>query len=280
MVIAFIFISPFTRASATQLQSQNSSGSVALKVEAVAKAFGTVRAVNGISFELRKGEILGLLGPNGSGKSTTMKLILGVIKPDSGTIHVFDKDVATDAVETKQMVGYVPETPQLYEFLSGVEYLDFVADMFAMSDELRKERITQFLKALELSGQENQMISGYSQGMKQKIAITAALMHRPTLLILDEALNGLDPRAAKIVKDLLRSLANEGFAVLFSTHVLEIAEAICDRVAIMYQGRVLAVGTVSELRRQAGLPGSSLEEVFLKITGTSDLRDIVEALSK
>jgi len=221
-----------------------------------------------------------LLGPNGSGKSTTMKLILGVIKPDSGVIRIFGKDVASDAVETKHLIGYVPETPQLYEFLSGVEYLDFVADMYGMSDQLRKERISQFLNALEMTGHENQMISGYSQGMKQRIAITGALMHHPRLLVLDEALNGLDPRSAKIVKDLLRSLANEGFAVLFSTHVLEIAEAICDRVAIIYHGRLLAEGTVSELRRQSGLPGSSLEEVFLKITGTSDLRDVVEALSK
>ena len=255
-------------------------GAAALKVEAISKSFGPTRAVDGVSLELQKGEILGLLGPNGSGKSTTMKLILGIIKPDSGEIFVLGKDVLRDAVETKQMVGYVPETPQLYEFLSGIEYLDFVADMYGMSGELRKERITQFLDALELTGHENQMISGYSQGMKQKVAITGALMHRPQLLILDEALNGLDPRSAKIVKDLLRNLAKEGFSVLFSTHVLEIAEAICDRVAIMYQGRVLAVGTVTELRKKAGLPGSSLEEVFLKITGTSDLRDIVEALSK
>jgi ABC-2 type transport system ATP-binding protein len=259
---------------------QGSDGTTALQVETVSKTFGTIRAVDGISLNLKRGEILGLLGPNGSGKSTTMKMILGVIKPDSGSIHILGKDVAKDAVETKRTVGYVPETPQLYEFLSGIEYLDFVADMFGMSDELRKERISQFLDALEMSGHENQMISGYSQGMKQKIAITAALMHRPPLLVMDEALNGLDPRSAKIVKDLLRSLAKEGFAVLFSTHVLEIAEAICDRVAIMYQGRILAVGTVPELRGRAGLPGSSLEEVFLKITGTSDLRDIVEALSK
>ncbi len=260
--------------------TQSDKDSVALQAETISKSFGTIKAVDGVSLSLQRGEILGLLGPNGSGKSTSMKLILGVIKPDSGNILVFGNDVVKNAVQTKQTIGYVPETPQLYEFLSGVEYLDFVADMYGMSGPLRKERISEFLSALEMTGHENQMISGYSQGMKQKIAITAALMHRPQLLILDEALNGLDPRSAKIVKDLLRSLAKEGFAILFSTHILEIAEAICDRVAIMYQGRVLAVGTVAELRSRAGLPGSSLEEVFLKITGTSDLRDIVEALSR
>jgi ABC-2 type transport system ATP-binding protein len=263
------------------LQSTRSADdSIALDVEAVSKSFGTTRATDGISLRLRKGEILGLLGPNGAGKSTTMKLILGVIKPDSGTIRVFGKDVVQGGIETKQLVGYVPETPQLYEFLSGVEYLDFVADMYGMSSDDRKERITEFLSALELVGHENQMISGYSQGMKQKIAITAALMHHPKLLILDEALNGLDPRSAKIVKDVVRNLAKEGISILFSTHVLEIAEAMCDRVAIVNHGKILAEGTVPELRKQAGLPGSSLEEVFLSITGTSDLRDIVEELSK
>jgi ABC-2 type transport system ATP-binding protein len=264
----------------TLLDIKRADDSIVLEVEAVSKSFGTTRAVDGISLRLRKGEILGLLGPNGSGKSTTMKLVLGVIKPDSGAIHIFGKDVVREAVETKQLVGYVPETAQLYEFLSGVEYLDFVADMYGMTSELRKKEITQFLNALELVGHENQMISGYSQGMKQKIAITAAFMHRPRLLILDESLNGLDPRSARIVKDVIRSLGREGCSILFSTPVLEIAEAICDRVHNMHQGSILAEGTVPELRAQAGLPGSSLEEVFLKITGTSDLRDIVAELSK
>jgi ABC-2 type transport system ATP-binding protein len=259
---------------------QGVDDSIALDVEAVTKSFGATRAVDGINLKLRKGEVLGLLGPNGAGKSTTMKLILGVIKPDSGTIRVLGKDVAQGGVETKQLVGYVPETPQLYEFLSGVEYLDFVADMYGMSTDVRKERINEFLSALELVGHENQMISGYSQGMKQKIAITGAMVHHPKLLILDEALNGLDPRSAKIVKDVVRNLAKEGISILFSTHVLEIAEAMCDRVAIVNHGRVLAEGTVPELRKQAGLPGSSLEEVFLSITGTSDLREIVEELTK
>jgi len=256
------------------------NGVAGISVVGVSKSFGTFKAVRELNLRVEPGEIMGLLGPNGAGKSTTMKLILGVVKPDSGTIRIFGKDVAREAVETKQLVGYVPETAQLYEFLSGVEYLDFVADMYGMAAAVRKREITQFLSALELAGHENQMISGYSQGMKQKIAITAALMHHPRLLILDESLNGLDPRSARIVKDVIRSLGREGYSILFSTHVLEIAEAICDRVAIMDQGKILASGTVPELRAKAGLPGSSLEEVFLKITGTSDLRDIVAELSK
>ena len=252
----------------------------ALEVLSLSKFFGSNKAVNGISFTLKQGEILGLLGPNGSGKSTTMKSVLGILKPDAGSIRVYGTDVLKDPMRVKEQVGYVAEAPQIYEFLSGVEYLDFVGDMYGMKPEAKKDRISQFLQALDLHGHENELISSYSQGMKQKIAITAALMNRPKLLIVDEGLNGLDPRSAKIVKDLLRSIASEGVAILFSTHVLEIAEAICDRVVIMSLGSILAEGTIQDLKRRAGMPGSTLEEIFLKITGTEDLREIVEALSR
>lgn len=252
----------------------------ALVATSLSKSFGRIQAVKNINISVRKGEILGLLGPNGSGKTTTMKMILAIIRPDSGTIVVEGIDVQRDPIGVKRIVGYVPETPQLYEFLTGVEYLDFIAEMYEIPGPERKERIGQFLDGLELRGHENELISGYSQGMKQKIALTAALLNRPRVLILDEALNGLDPRSAKLVKDLSRNLANEGTSILFSTHVLEIAEALCDRVAIMYQGAVLADGTVAELRQNAGLPGSTLEEVFLKITGTGDLSEVVKALSR
>jgi ABC-2 type transport system ATP-binding protein len=254
--------------------------SKALEVSSLVKTFGMTRAVDGISFTMGRGEILGLLGPNGSGKSTTMKLILGILKPNSGSVRVYVTDVQEDPVSVKAQIGYVPESPQIYEFLSGVEYLDFVGDMYGMSPSVKKERIEQFMAALDLGRHENEMIASYSQGMKQKIAITAALMNRPKILIVDEGLNGLDPRSARIVKDLLRNLAKEGVSLLFSTHVLEIAEAICDRVLIMSQGRILAEGAVPELRARAGMPGSTLEDVFLKLTGTEDLKEIAEALSR
>jgi ABC-2 type transport system ATP-binding protein len=253
---------------------------LALQATSLSKTFGQTRAVDGISLAMKKGEILGLLGPNGSGKSTTMKMILGILRPDAGSISVYGIDVAKDPMGVKKIVGYVPETPQTYEFLTGVEYLDFIADMYGISNEERKERIGQFLEGLQLKGHENDLIGGYSQGMKQKIAIISALLHRPKILVMDEALNGLDPRSAKLVKDLLRNLATEGISVLFSTHVLEIAEALCDEVAIMYQGKIVANGNMADLRSQAGLPGSTLEQVFLKITGTGELSDIVKELSK
>jgi ABC-2 type transport system ATP-binding protein len=253
---------------------------LSLQAVALSKSFGPNKAVNGINLSMGKGEILGLLGPNGSGKSTTMKMILGILKPDSGSIIVSGIDVAKDPIGVKRIVGYVPETPQTYEFLTGIEYLDFISDMYEIPHAERKDRIDQFLEGLQMKGHENELIGGYSQGMKQKIAIIAALMHRPKVLVMDEALNGLDPRSAKLVKDLLRNLANEGVSVLFSTHVLEIAEALCDNVAIMYLGNIVANGTMADLRAQSGLPGSTLEQVFLKITGTGELDEIVKELSR
>ncbi len=253
----------------------------ALEVRGVSKSFGFVHALEGVSFALRPGEIVGLLGPNGAGKSTAMKLILGLLRPDAGDIRLFGRDVHAEPLVAKQQVGYVPESPQLYEFLTGAEYLDFIADMYGMAGDGRQERIGRFVAALELTGHENSMLSGYSMGMKQKVALTSALLHRPRLLVLDEPLNGLDPRSARIVKDLLKSLAaREGVAVLFSTHVLEIAQAICDRIVILHRGRVLATGTVGALRDSVGRPGSGLEEVFLSLTGTEDIQGVVDALAR
>ena len=252
----------------------------ALKLESLSKSYGDVRAVKGINLTLKRGEIKGLLGPNGSGKSTTMKMILGILRPDEGEILVYGEKESSAPVSFKKQLGYVPETPQLYEFLTGIEYIDFVAEMYGVPPSERKERVSHFLEGMQLAGHENEMISGYSQGMKQKVAIISALVHKPKILILDEALNGLDPRSARLVKDLLRELANEGVSVLFSTHVLEIAQALCDRVAIMYQGSIMSEGTMTELRQTAGLPGSSLEEVFLKMTGTDDIGEVVRELSR
>jgi len=253
---------------------------LALEAEAVSKSFGAIRALNNVTLRVPPGQVYGLLGPNGSGKSTLMKTILGLIRPDSGAVAVYGLSVDRDPIAVKRIVGYVPESPRLYDFLTGVEYLDFVADMYGLGQAEKKERIGEFLTALDLEGRENDMINGYSQGMRQKLTITAALLHRPKLLIFDEPLNGLDPKSARIVKELLHKLSQEGVTTIFSTHVLEIAEAICHRMSIMYEGQVLAEGTIADLRDKAELPGSTLEEVFLKLTGTVDLREVVEALAK
>jgi ABC-2 type transport system ATP-binding protein len=209
-----------------------------------------------------------------------MKMLLGLVQPSFGSVSVLGIDVQKDAVAAKQQLGYVPESPRLYEFLTGLEYLDFIGDIYGMGAEEKKARIDEYLRALQLEGREGDMISSYSAGMKQKVALISALMHKPKLLILDEPLTGLDPRSARIVKDLLHELKAQGVTTLMSTHVLEIAEAICDRIAIMYKGRILALGTMDELRQRAVMPESGLEDIFLKLTGTGDVRDVVEELLK
>ena len=250
----------------------------AVTLESVSKRFGDVWAVRDLSLRIGYGRVYGLLGPNGSGKSTTMKMILGLVKPDSGKILVDGIDVSKDPVEVRKIIGYVPETSRLYDYLTGIEYLDFIGEAYGMSPEERKRRIEEFLEAFELKGRENELISGYSKGMKQKIALIAALIHRPRILILDEPLSGLDPRSARIVKDLIHELAEEGVTTIFSTHILEIADAVCDELAIMYEGRKIAEGKPDELKQMAGESGSTLEEVFLKLTGAEGVREIVEAL--
>lgn len=264
----------------TSLPSSTRPLSSALQFDAVSKRYGVVDALRGVTFGVGAGEIVGLLGPNGAGKSTAMKISMGIVQPDAGVVRVLGQAMTPDATELKRSLGYVPENPSLYEFLTASEYLDFLADMYGLPTAGRAERVQTFLVALELAGHENAMMSGFSQGMKQKVALIGALLHRPRLLVLDEPLNGLDPRSARLVKELLTTLAHrEGVGILFSTHVLEIAEAICDRLVIVHHGAVLASGTVGALRASAGLPGSGLEEVFLTLTGSAGLGDIVSALS-
>ena len=251
-----------------------------VKLTSVSKRYGDITAVDYLDLDIKKGEIFGLLGPNGSGKSTTLKMILGLVKPDSGSVNVLGINVEDDPVAVKRKVGYVPESPRVYEFLTGLEFLDFTGDIYGMQLDEKKKRIEEFLKALDLEGREGDMISSYSEGMKQKVVIISAIMHRPELLLLDEPLSGLDPRSARIVKDLLHEMASQGVTTIMSTHILEIAQAMCDRIAIMYNGRISALGTMEELRQKARMPDSGLEDIFLKLTGTGDIKPVVEALMK
>jgi ABC-2 type transport system ATP-binding protein len=252
----------------------------AVELKDVTKRYNEIVAVNKLNLTISTGEIFGLLGPNGSGKSTTLKMLLGLVQPTAGSVNVLGLDVQKQPVEVKQLVGYVPESPNIYEFLTGIEYLDFIADIYGVPTAEKKQRITEYLKALQLEGREGDMINSYSDGMKKKISLISAFIHKPKLLILDEPLNALDPRSARIVKEFLYELKTQGVTTIMSTHVLEIAQALCDRIGIMYQGQLLALGNMDELRQRASLPGSGLEDIFLRLTGTEDLRAVVEELMK
>jgi len=259
--------------------SENQSN-YAVNIENVSKSFGKLQAVKQLDLQINTGTVFGFLGPNGSGKSTTMKMIMGLLTADSGNLNVFGINVSKDPWAVKKIVGYVPESPRLYSFLTGLEYLDFIADVYGLDAQTKKSRIHEYLEAFNLENRENEMISGYSHGMQQKIAVIAALIHKPKLLILDEPLGGLDPKSARIVKDLIHKLAKEGVTTILSTHVLEIADAVCDKIAILYNGTKLAEGTPTQLREESKMPESSLEEIFLKLTGSNDVKDIVQALGK
>lgn len=256
------------------------SSQSAVNIQNVTKRYNELVAVNNISLTINTGEIFALLGPNGSGKSTTLKMLMGLVTPTQGSVNVLGIDVQKDAVTIKRQVGYVPESPNVYEFLTGIEYLDFIADIYGIPPAEKQQRINEYLKALQLEGREGDMINSYSDGMKKKISLISAFLHKPKLLILDEPLNALDPRSARIVKDYLNSLKAQGVTTILSTHVLEIAEAVCDRIGIMYQGSILALGTMNELRQMSKMEKSDLEDIFLKLTGTGDLKPVVEELLK
>lgn len=256
------------------------SSANAVELKNVTKRYNEIVAVNNIDLTINPGEIFALLGPNGSGKSTTLKMLMGLVQPTAGSVNVLGLDVQKEPVAVKRQVGYVPESPNVYEFLTGIEYLDFIGDIYGISPLEKKQRITEYLKALQLEGREGDMINSYSDGMKKKISLISSFLHRPKLLILDEPLNALDPRSARIVKDYLHSLKSQGVTTILSTHVLEIAEAVCDRIGIMYQGNILALGNMTELRQRASMPSSGLEEIFLRLTGTGDLKPVVEELLK
>jgi len=251
-----------------------------VELKGVVKRYNELIAVNNLSLNIRQGEIFGLLGPNGSGKSTTLKMLLGLVQPDEGSVKVLGIDAKQDPVAIKRLVGYAPETPRIYEFLTGIEFLDFIGDLYGMQTEEKRIRITDYLKAFQLEGREGDMISSYSEGMRQKVALIAAFLHKPKLLILDEPLNALDPRTARIVKDFLQELKLQGVTTVMSTHILEIAQALCDRIGIMYEGKLLALGDMKELQQLAKLPSSGLEDIFLKLTGTGDIKAVVEELVK
>jgi ABC-2 type transport system ATP-binding protein len=254
-----------------------SNGSLLIETKNLVKQFGDKAAVNNISFAVRGGEVFGFLGPNGAGKTTTIKMIVGLLQPTSGEVKVAGYDVQTQPMQAKATSGYVPDTPNLYMKLSAREFLRFVGDLYEMKRGKAEERIDELLKLFDLTDVRDDLIDSYSHGMKQKTALAAALIHDPKVLVLDEPTVGLDPKSARLIKDILRQLADRGAAVFLSTHILEIAERMCDRIGIIDHGNLVAVGTMDELRSM-GKSGSSLEDIFLALTGGAEEAEIAEVL--
>ena len=240
-----------------------------IRLEGVTKRFGTLAAVDDLSLEVRPGEIFGCLGPNGAGKTTTIKLCTGLLAPSAGCIFIGDVDLAAEPERAKRLIGLVPDTPVVYPKLTGREFLSLVGDLYGVPAEAQARRIPDLLARFELEEHADELTEGYSRGMLQKLVVCAAVLHEPRALFLDEPIVGLDPRAARTLKDLLQDLAKSGVAIFLSTHILEIAEQLCTRVAILQRGRVIAGGTPEEIRQRAGGAGGAdrgLEAAFLDIT--------------
>ena len=235
-----------------------------LKIEHLTKTYGEKKAVDALTLHIAPGEIYGFIGHNGAGKTTTLKSVVGILQFDEGEILINGKSVRTAPLDCKRDIAYIPDNPDLYDYMSGIKYLNFIADIFGVSAADREARIRKYSELFELTADLAQPIAAYSHGMKQKLAIIAAWLHSPKLIIMDEPFVGLDPKASHLLKGMMREVCDEGGAIFFSTHVLEVADKLCDKVAIIKGGRLIRSGTMEEVKGD-----DSLEEVFLELEGES-----------
>lgn len=251
-----------------------------VRLDSVVKRYGSFEAVRGLDLEVPRGEIFGFLGPNGAGKTTTIRMVAGILQPTSGRVMIGGHDMASSPEEAKSRIGYIPDRPYLYEKLSGGEFLRFVAGLWGRDGRDAEVRAERLLELFHLTEWRDELIESYSHGMRQKLLIISALIHQPELIVVDEPMVGLDPRAARLLKDLLRAYVADGGTVFLSTHTLEVAEALCDRIAIIRSGQVIASGTMAELRNEAadGDASADLEEIFLKVTGGNEMASVIESL--
>ncbi len=233
-----------------------------LKIENLTKKYGEKKAVDNLSLHIKSGEIYGFIGHNGAGKTTTLKSVVGILEFDGGEIYIDGKSIKTSPIECKKEFAYIPDNPDLYDFMTGIKYLNFIADIFGVGAEERRAKINEYADKFELTDDLAQPIAAYSHGMKQKLAIIAAWIHSPRLIIMDEPFVGLDPKASHILKGMMREVCESGGAIFFSTHVLEVAEKLCDKVAIIKDGKLIRSGTMEEVKGD-----DSLEQVFLELEG-------------
>ncbi len=231
-----------------------------LEIRNLTKSFGEKKAVDNLSLEIKPGEIYGFIGHNGAGKTTTLKSVAGILQFDEGEIKIGGISVKEDPIACKKILAYIPDNPDIYEFMTGIKYLNFIADIFGVGAEERQERIKKYADLFELTKDLAEPVSAYSHGMKQKLAVISAWLHEPKLIIMDEPFVGLDPKASHILKEMMREFCDKGNAIFFSTHVLEVAQKLCDKVAIIKNGKLIRSGTMEEVRGD-----DSLEEVFLEL---------------
>ena len=239
-----------------------------IQLENVTRAYGSMLAVSNLSLEIPSGELFAFLGPNGAGKTTTIKMIVGLLRPTSGTIRLCGYDVVADGQRASRLLGYVPDVPYLYEKLTGREFLQFITDMFGLDREQAIRHLAQVIDDFELHDFIDELTETYSHGMRQRLAFAAALLHEPAVLVIDEPMVGLDPRSARLVKDLLQAKSRQGMTIFMSTHLLSVAEEIATRVGIVDQGQLCFLGTVSQLQQELSLHSSSLEQLYLSMTST------------
>ncbi len=252
---------------------------IAIETFNLTKKFGILTAVDNLNLKVKRGEIFGFLGPNGAGKTTTIKLMTGLLKPTLGTVKIMSKDIQEHPIEAKEDIGLIPEEPQIYDKLTCKEFLRFIGNLFGIDRMKIEKKIEELLKLFDLTDRGEELIQGYSHGMKQKVAIAGALIHSPKVLFFDEPTVGLDPKSARIIKDILKIRAKSGDCIFMSTHILEIAERICDRVGIIQDGKLVAVGNMEELRKLSKEDKGNLEEIFLQLTGGDEDIDIIKSLS-
>jgi ABC-2 type transport system ATP-binding protein len=249
-----------------------------IAVHELVKRYGQFTAVDGVTLNVRRGEIHGFLGPNGAGKTTTIRMIAGLLKPTSGRITVNDHDLGRNPEGAKSSLGFIPDRPYIYEKLTAGEFLRFHAGLYGVEDASVDQRVRDMLELFELSRWEHELVESFSHGMKQRLVMSAAFLHRPDAVLVDEPMVGLDPRGAKLIKAVFRRMSGRGVAILMSTHTLEVAQEMCDRISIILRGKIIASGTVDELKALAGDKEAALTPVFLKLTGGSALQEIDEVL--
>lgn len=254
--------------------------SLSIKLSQLSKVYGQHEAVKQLNLDVKKGELFGFLGPNGAGKTTTIKMMTGLLEPTSGTAEIGNINIWTSPLEAKKNLAYVPDHPNIYPKLTGWEYIQFIASVFQVSEDTYETKAKELLQEFSLLDRADELIESYSHGMKQKIAICGALIHEPDILFLDEPTVGLDPKSARTLKNLLQSLCSKGMTAFISTHILEIAEEMCDRVGIIAEGQMVAQGTMDELRQLEGRTDGSLEDIFLELTGGEQDQSLIEELAK